>query len=272
MTSCRQKHANKIGAALLQACHRDADVKLALRAWAAYGTPGIHPPDLFTPANPLMQAFGKAAPAASPSKASDTTQAAMRSARVGQGANTGSSTKSKEGLTTGPFKGAEPSGQAEQSARAESPTKVELLPPTRQSGDAAPATEAAQSTSPKLSIGTKQVTNANGSAGLVPLTGAQLSMRAGPSGAAPSQSQDAFSMLMRAAKQPSRAMQGVTTTSGSQGNPALDIASKAASSRPSAQGYKPAWQNALQQVALDPEGYACCCPRAPCTLFCAYVC
>ena len=45
----------------LQACQRDADVKSALDAWASYGSGGApNPSDLFSPVNPLKQAFALA--------------------------------------------------------------------------------------------------------------------------------------------------------------------------------------------------------------------
>lgn len=261
----------------VQMCHRDADVRMALKAWAAYGPPAVHPPDLFVPANPLKQAFGLmgSAAATSPPAAKVSPAAATSAKSADQSENAHDLHRAEHSPGAGPLPLTEASDTAAQLPGAGLLTDATLigkgLPGSTQPQVSAGALSNAKPTAgsgllatagPSSKAGQAKSADATAGAGL--LAGAVPSRRADPSGAAPQQTQNAFSMLMRAAKQPAQLdtqLAAVVTNS----------ASSVAAARRPAQGLTASWQNALQQVALDPEGCASCCLFACCMSLCSYV-
>lgn len=239
----------------MQMCRRDGDVKMALQAWSAYGPPGVNPPDLFTPVNPLRQAFGLMGSATIASttaaKVSPSQAAVRQTAPMGAAASETSETTAQN-----PWLPA----AVEQLAQKTAPGNAGQSPDADcSSGQAEALARPEQLAAPVSSahdghLGSGPQQSRNTLARTKPLAEAVPSVGMNQAAAAPQQSQNAFSMLMSAAKQP-RPMQRMQSTAGA----GAQAASRAVAGKGPAPGFKAAWQNALQQVALDPEGYACFC-------------
>ncbi|DBA69531.1 TPA: hypothetical protein ACH3X2_012731 [Trebouxia sp. C0005] len=240
------------GLSSIMVCRSDQDVKSALQAWCAYGQPGSTPADMFKQANPLRQAFASSAGKAVPT------------------VDGGSGHKTQHGQVSGHKDGTE---QQEAADALSSPPAPAQLQHNHFSSTSSSAAEQHgimdQTCSSSPAVATQLVLHKLEPRPLqATAPDARVQQPPEPqthTQKAPGSSQNAFTLLMRASKVPSRApgtgqspadlvANNASVAGGSNGPTAAGVGSEPrAGASWGGSGVQAGWQGALQRIAAHPE-------------------